>query len=446
MQATVSNQIHLNDLTFEQTLRIKNALTFKNPKHTEALSFGRSARDIGPVIQLFEETYDGLLLPRGVSLKRLGVKAGEVQDSRLSHPVMIDSIIDPRTYQERALRLMIAAGSGILVAPTGSGKTTIGIELASRLGERCLILVKSNDLAEQWIGAIKKFTGLDAGLIGGGKWKEGEQFTVGLIQTLIKHDDGLDYGLVIADECHNIPSQQAYTVINRQSAKYRYGLSATPQRRDNLEFMLHAALGPIVAEIESKEVSGSVLPVSVSTLQYNFQGNPESWTEFLRDLANDEERNRVVIAAAIKSSRKMGTAVLCGTVEHCEVLANMAKEHGVNALVLHGQLPTKLREARMQAAEDSQLIIGTLGLLSEGIDWPHVGGIIFASPVSAVINKDKASAATRLLQSIGRARRPFHGQTHANVLDIVDDHPFGKAAAWKRQQIYQQQGFSVRAI
>lgn len=438
MKARIANRIYLTDLTGEQSRSIKNALTFRNPKKDAAEQFGHASWDIPATLELFEKTHDGLIIPRGV-----GHCADQVQDERHSHPVRITTSIKTRPYQERAIRLALSVSGGLVVASTGAGKTTMGIEMAARLGQRCLILVKSLDLAKQWQGAIKQFTGLDCGLIGGGKWTEGKEFTVGLTQTLVKHESSLDYGLVIVDECHNIPAIQAYSVINHQAAKYRFGLSATPQRRDNLEMMIHAALGPIAAEIEEQEVEGSVLPVTVSTLRYNFQGNPESWVEFINLLAADETRNRLLIASAIKSSRIIGTAVLTGTIAHAERLHSLAKENGVDALLLHGQLPKKIREQRMKDAPNSQLIIGTLSLLSEGINWPHVGGIIFASPVSASVNRADPTA-TRLIQTVGRGRRPFPGKVRAHVLDIIDNHPFGKAAYKKRAEIYQIQGWHVR--
>jgi hypothetical protein len=51
--------------------------------------------------------------------------------------------------------------------------------------------------------------------------------------------------------------------------------------------------------------------------------------------------------------------------------------------------------------------------------------------------------AARLIQSIGRARRPHSGKSRAFVMDIIDTHPFGLAAYKKRFEIYQQQGFEV---
>jgi len=96
----------------------------------------------------------------------------------------------------------------------------------------------------------------------------------------------------------------------------------------------------------------------------------------------------------------------------------------------------------MNDVSNSQLILGTLSLLSEGIDWPHIGAIVFAAPVSASIDKATPSA-TRLIQSIGPARRPYPGKSAAFVMDIIDSHPFGLAAYKKRFEIYQQQGFEV---
>ena len=110
---------------------------------------------------------NGYVIPRGIKLQY----PAEIQDERHVHSVQFNTNIELRGYQERAVRLAISAGGGVLVAVTGSGKTTMGIELASRLGQRCLILVKSLDLARQWMLAIKQFTGLDCGLIGGGRGK-----------------------------------------------------------------------------------------------------------------------------------------------------------------------------------------------------------------------------------------------------------------------------------
>lgn len=442
MKITLTNQarIEASEAILQQ---IEKRCTFVNPKYAEAIRHGRSVRGIHRIICLSSRTGDGaLIVPNGMTAELL-TGGSQIDDQRIIQPVQIETRIKPRPYQERAIQQAIATRGGVIVAPTGAGKTTMGIELAARLGQRCLILVKSKDLAEQWQQAIKRFTGLDCGMIGGGKWIEGEQFTVATVQTLVKREAGLEYGLVLVDECHNAPAEQSFAVINRQAAKYRFGLSATPQRRDGLEFMIHAALGPIAAVVKQNDVEGAVLPVLVEKVFYPLQGNPQSWQAFNKLLADDENRCRLVVAQAIQASHAGGTAILTNTIEHAVRLHQLIARYGRESLLLHGQLPAKIRAERMEAAPNHRIIVGTLSLLSEGIDWPHVGAVVFAAPVSAEVARE-TPAATRLLQSIGRARRPFPGKQYARVIDIIDFHPFGNAAGRKRSEIYRQQGFEVR--
>lgn len=447
MKITLFNQIKIQT-TPDIEQQIIEQFTFANPKYNEAANFGRSTYGIDRTICLVERDVNRpipkLIAPMGLLDYLLQNFSPEVIDQRMTVSVVIPFTGTLRPYQEHFVDNALFAKGGVMVAATGAGKTVSGIALASRLKQRTLILVKSKDLAEQWREAIRQFTGLESGLIGGGKNTEGEQFTIGLTQTLSKRDvSSLNYGLVIADECHNLPASQAFTVMNGLNCKYRYGLSATPQRRDNLEFMIHGAIGEVCSEIKQDQLQGKVLPVCIKTIQHDFHTEVDSWTEFLNALVDDDSRNLKIIGHAIKASQSMGTIILCAQVRHCELLASMCHERGVKALVLHGQLSAKVRAERMKQATENQLIIGTLSLLSEGIDLPHLSALIFAAPVSAVIDKDNP-AATRLIQSIGRCRRPYPNKSKAFVLDVIDQCGFGVSAFNKRLAIYQQQSFQVK--
>jgi len=442
MKIILSNQIEIITTEENEGLIIEQ-FSFDNPKYLDALQFGRSVRGIDNQICLIKLVENKFFGPIGILDYLLQTFNPEVIDERYTVTVNIPFTGTLRPYQETFVDKAINAEGGQMVAATGSGKTVSGIALASHLKQRTLILVKSKDLASQWHQAIKQFTGCDAGLVGGGKNIEGEEFTVALTQTLSKRDmSQLHYGLVIADECHNLPASQAFTVMNGINSKYKYGLSATPQRRDNMEFMIAGAIGDICSQIDQGQLQGKVLPVHVSAIDMPFNAEVENWNEFINVLVDDEQRNQVIVDRAIKASTTMGTIILCAQVRHTELLGAMCNELGVYPLVLHGQLPTKVRAERMGKAPEAQLIIGTLSLLSEGIDLPHLSALIFAAPVSASIDKDNP-AATRLIQSIGRCRRPYQNKTKAYVLDIIDQCGFGVSAYNKRAIIYQQQGFKV---
>lgn len=414
---------------------IRKRLTFPNPKFLEAEKQGRWTVGLAREVHFYRETHNEISVPWGA---KFWLDA-PLQDLTETAPVSISFTGVLREYQEEAVQRLQEAGGGVLVAATGSGKTCSAIGLSSRLGERTLVLVKSIDLAKQWIEAINRFTGLDAGLIGGGKDREGAEFTIALVQTLAKRPGLQGYGCLIVDEAHNVPAQQTFDVINRSMARYRYGLSATPERRDGMEPLLFAALGPIAARIDESDLNGAVLPVIVHRVEHRGElASIKSWTDFIKVISRDLDRNSLIARSAIKASKLAGTIVLASTIEHCEVLAELCPD----ALVIHGQLPKKLREERMLMAPEAKLIIGTLSLLSEGIDLPHLTNLIFAAPVSASIDR-ATPAATRLIQSIGRARRPYPEKKCAFVMDIVDCHPLGYAAAKKRLAIYERMGFGL---
>jgi len=429
---------------------IQKSCTHKNPKYDEALRLGYSVRKIDRYIQLSNQIESGLNIPIGLLADLLiQYPNAEVIDQRQTVKTHIPFTGTLRPYQQLFIDQAIEIESGVMVAATGAGKTVSGIALASKLKQRTLILVKSKDLAEQWRGAIKQFTGLESGLIGGGKNTEGEQFTIGLTQTLFKRDlSQLDYGLVIADECHNAPASQFYKVINSLNSRYKFGLSATPQRRDNLEFMIFSALGAICSEIKVDQLQGKVLPVEVNVIEHDFYEPMlfDSWNNYIEVISHDESRNRLIIdeAEMYCCINLQPTIILCSTVNHCELLSELADYEGLEPLLIHGQLSSKVRAERMRRAPESNLIIGTSQLLSEGIDLPHLEVLIFATPMSAVIDKENPTA-TKLIQSIGRCRRPYPGKEHAIVIDIVDRCGFGISTYKKRKHIYDLQGFKVAA-
>ena len=66
-------------------------------------------------------------------------------------PIERKSRMDPRTYQREALDAWTAAGSrGVVVLPTGAGKTLLAILAMERVGRPTLVVVPTIDLMHQW--------------------------------------------------------------------------------------------------------------------------------------------------------------------------------------------------------------------------------------------------------------------------------------------------------
>src|SRR5439155_22250480 len=75
-----------------------------------------------------------------------------------------------RGYQKRALEAWDEAGRrGVIVLPTGAGKTVIAIKAIELVNRPSIVIVPTLDLLEQWRRWVEKELAMDVGVYGGGE-------------------------------------------------------------------------------------------------------------------------------------------------------------------------------------------------------------------------------------------------------------------------------------
>lgn len=83
---------------------------------------------------------------------------------------------------------------------------------------------------------VKSIDKKEIGQIGSGKEKLNGNLDIASFQSLFKKDNFEElikgYGLVIVDECHHVAAFSFENVLKQVRAKYVYGLTATPTRKD----------------------------------------------------------------------------------------------------------------------------------------------------------------------------------------------------------------------
>ncbi|WP_169828868.1 DEAD/DEAH box helicase [Marinobacterium jannaschii] len=438
IELTASIKIYVDDELRLDELR--SQLTYFNPLWASAMKAGkRPASDQPQYISAFRQHDDCFEVPAGMAaaVARMFPEL-VIQDLRGRHSVSIPelSAVCLRDYQTPAVESAAKVEQATLVAPTGAGKTIIGLSVLQRWGERALVLVHNRELANQWCEEIRKLVGVEPGFIGGGKWREGEQITVAMLQTLSRNPQRaaeLNYGALLVDEAHHIPSQSFAAVSSSLNVGHRLGLTATPERRDGLGALIEHHLGPICHRIEADAVRslGGIVPVVVRPLQFEMDFPPmDSWAEYLDQITASPERNQWLATLAARAAEKNPTLLLTDRTEHAELLGQLLPE----ALVLYGSLSVAERRRRFEQIDQARLVIGTTGLLGEGLDIKGLTNLILATPISSE---------TRLLQAVGRVIRSREGKGRCFVADVFEPCGFSISSHRKRLAIYQQQGWQL---
>lgn len=167
----------------------------------------------------------------------------------------------PRPFQHEAVQAWLRhRGQGVVVLPTGAGKSHVAIMAIDAKRRSTLVVVPTLDLVRQWYDLLRTTFGVSVGVVGGGEYRI-EPLTVTTYDSAHLHMEnfGSRFGLVIFDECHHLPSEAYSLAASQCLAPFRLGLSATPERSDGRETHLDALIGPVVYRKDIIELSGSYL-------------------------------------------------------------------------------------------------------------------------------------------------------------------------------------------
>lgn len=162
-----------------------------------------------------------------------------------------------RPYQREALAAWSKAGRGVVVMPTGAGKTHVAIAAIAEIGEPTLVVVPTVELLKQWRERLAKYFPGRVGV-----WY-GEEKKPSCI-TVITYDSaysaietlGNRFRFLVFDEVHHLPSPSYRQIAELSPAIYRLGLTATPERADELHLDLDWLVGAVVYRLQPSAVKG----------------------------------------------------------------------------------------------------------------------------------------------------------------------------------------------
>ncbi|HYE15915.1 MAG TPA: DEAD/DEAH box helicase family protein [Pyrinomonadaceae bacterium] len=361
-------------------------------------------------------------------------------------------LAEPRPYQREAIEEWRQAGSrGVVVLPTGAGKSLVAQMAIERVKRSTLVVVPTIDLMNQWYDLLLSCFDAEVGLIGGGYFEVGA-LTVTTYASAFRFMERLGdrFGLVIFDECHHLPSGVHRCAAEFSIAPFRLGLTATPERADGGEALLEQLIGPFVFRRETHELAGEYLSgYSVVRLRVElsaeeraayererdiFRGFLKSrglglstlrgWQAFVAESARSPEGRRAMMAYRESRRIALGTGaklrvlaellqrhrrekVLIFTAEN-EMVYRISQEFLVPA-VTH-ETGVKERRAWLEAFNRGEVMaLVTSKVLNEGVNIPDAS-------VAVVLS---GSGSTREhVQRLGRILRKLPGK-EATLYEVV---------------------------
>ena len=316
--------------------------------------------------------------------------------------------------------------AGLIVMPTGTGKTVIFCTLGHDLGWTTLILVHRDELVRQTIETLERvWPAAIAGVVKAARneWQDRDAVVASVQSLNNSRLEGMPrdrFGLIVVDEAHHAAAESWVRILDYFDSRFILGCSATPERFDGrsladrfgdkalFTYQLRDAIEDgQLARLTQYQIATDA---SLDGVAYRMGDYAES---ALSLVVNTPARNNVILEAFNKHAPGRRAIAFCVDVQHATDLAETFQGAGINAECVTGETPIDLRRQLLADFAAGKIqVMANCQVLTEGFDDPGVDCILMARPT-----------ASRGLytQCIGRGLRKFRNKSDCLVLDITDN-------------------------
>lgn len=356
--------------------------------------------------------------------------------------------IEMRDYQLDALVAAFEKERGCLEMATASGKTEVAAAIIKVLGLRTIFLVHTRDLLRQTKERFELRLGEDIGMLGEGVSDLPHRIVVATVQSVdawLKKDERAakawlkTFSVLFLDECHHASAKTwEHICLLTQNAYFRFGLSGTILRRDDLSNMrMLSVFGPAIYRLPAAEL---IKRGYLSGIVVNMVDNPEvidgtSWQQvYSAGIVESVQRNAKIIGLALEEFR-LGRRVmiLVRQIRHGEILLAGLQTAAVPTVFLHGSTDSEERESEKKRFNtDGNFVLIASVIFDEGVDIPEINSLIIAAGGKSEI---------RVIQRVGRGLRKKADNGLLTVFDFMDSSKFLRKHSAKRLAVYRKEQF-----
>ena len=369
-----------------------------------------------------------------------------------------------RGYQIDAIHNILESNRGLILSPTGSGKSFI-IYVLTRYyvqkfeNKKILIVVPTTSLVEQMYNDFADYGWFPDEhchkLYAGSDKNTSKEVVISTWQSIYKLDKRYfsQFGAVFVDECHLAKAKSLTGIMTKlHDCKYRIGTTGTLDGTEVHQLVLEGLFAKCkqittTAQLV-KEKHLSNLHIKCLVLRHAKEHRKgRTYPEEMDYLATSASRNKFICKVA--ESQEGNTLVLAQYIKQLQTLNLLLGKCSItnprSVFFVYGRTDTTEREEIRNIVEEEEnaIIIASYGVFSTGINIKRLHNIIFASPYKSQI---------KVLQSIGRGLRRSEDNTDCNLFDISDDLSYNNRSNYtlkhleKRVEIYNQEEFDYEII
>lgn len=329
--------------------------------------------------------------------------------------------IEERKYQQEAISQGTSTDNGLLVLPTGSGKSVVCAGITSQLDGGTIVLQPSVEILASNLAKARLY-GIDAEVYSASAGQKTiGKVTYATIGSIInKLDQFRHVRNIVVDEAHLVnPKGGMYEhLISTMQPDVLVGMTATPYRLSTSSFgscmkILNRTRPKIFEDIAY--VANPRELVEQGFLMMPEFRDLESDTSMLRPNTTGADFSEASTAAfayrnnikdvAVQLVRSIGyehILIFAQSVEDSIYIATALNKSGVRASEINALTPKKTRAKDLELYQQGNIrVMVNVGTLTTGYDFPALNCIIDARPtMSAALH----------YQKIGRVVRPFPGK------------------------------------
>lgn len=465
--------IPISGLSAKAINHIKRMAAFKNPEFYSKLGMRLPVYNLPRIISCSEMTDDYLMLPRGCEesavafFKSNGVEVRVDDKTNLGEKIEVEFNGTLYAEQQRAVEALDEHRTGTLYAATAFGKTVTAAKLIARKKVNTLILVHTKALLVQWRERLEEYllTNFqpEEQFKSRGRRKKFQQFgalsstentlngkiDIALLQSCMSDNEVKpfvrDYGMVIVDECHHAPAVNFERVLREVNARYVYGLTATPIRKDGHQPIIFMQCGEIRYVVDSKsqqaQQSFQRLLFPRFTSHRNLKADGGNFAQVIDELIENETRNKLILDDVASNLAEGRTPIILTTrTTHVDILAERCRKICPNVIRLVGKDSAKAKREVMEQlnhvpADEPLVVVATGKFVGEGFDLPRLDTLMLAQPVAWK---------GLIAQYAGRLHRNYPGKSEARIYDYIDLRiPICESMYRKRLYGYKAVGYSI---